>query len=262
MNKIFLTVTVGPDFRLLPRFIKYYKNFGIDNFLIILNTKNDTPVSILKDFGITPEKIWLEPFSETLKQKYEREIVEKNCSDEDWIVYADLDEFQCYPMGFLNHVAFCENNGIEYLEGRLVDRLPETGELIEIDENKPLEEQFPLRGFITNNLLNAWDKKIVFAKGRLIVGGGHHIFLDSTTHKTLPYHRDLNEHSPGIEIHHFKWDIQVFGRMFDYIALPDDSLEAWREEISRFIFYYLQNNKINISDKKFRIEKNKYFINI
>jgi len=262
MNKIYLVATIGPDFRLLPKFIKYYKNLGVTDFLILLNTSDQTPLSILKYFDITPEKIWVEKFSETLKQKYEREIVEKNCTDHDWVVYADLDEFQYYPMGFMNYITLCEIKGVDFLEGRLVDRLSESGELIDLDESKSLEEQFPLRGYITNNLLKAWDKKIVCAKGNLVVGGGHHIFLDRTTYKTLPYDTDLNEYSQSIEIHHFKWDTRALSRMSNYLLLPDDSLAAWRAEISRFLSHYSKHNRIDISDKKFKIEKNKHSINI
>lgn len=262
MNKIFLTVTIGPDYRLLPKFLNFYKNFGIENFLIILNTSDETPSLFLKNNGINPEKIWTDPFSEDLKQHYEREVIDRCCSDEDWIVYADLDEFQFYPSGFMNQIKFCEKHRIDFLEGRLVDRISKGGKLTELDNSVSLEKQFPLRGFITNNLLKAWDKKIVFARGRLIVGGGHHIFLDGTTYKTLPYDPDLNAHSQGIEIHHFKWDMRVLDRMKNYVQLSDDSLKAWRNEIIRFLDHYSRNNKIDISDSNFFIEENKYLINI
>lgn len=262
MNKIFLTVTIGPDYRLLPKFLNFYKNFGIENFLIILNTSDETPSLFLKNNGITPEKIWTEPFSEDLKQHYEREVVDRCCSGEDWVVYADLDEFQFYPMGFLNHINFCEKNRIEFLEGRLVDRISKDGELTDLDSSIALEKQFPLRGFITSNLLKAWDKKIVFAKGRLVVGGGHHIFLDKATHKTLPYDPDLNAPSKDIEIHHFKWDRGVLCRMKKYTQLSDSSLTAWRNEILRFLDHYSRNLKIDITNDNFFIKENKCLINI
>lgn len=262
MNKIFLVATIGSDYRLLPKFIRYYKKFGISKFLINLNTPSDIPSYILRSFGISPKKIWNEPFSETLKQKYEREVIEQNCTDHDWVVYADLDEFQYYPMGFMNYITLCEIKGIDFLEGRLIDRISESGKLVDLDESKSLEEQFPLRGYITNNLLNAWDKKIVCAKGNLVVGGGHHIFLDKATNKTLPYDTELNEYSQSIEVHHFKWDARALSRMSGYLLLPDDSLEAWRAEISRFLKHYSKYQKIDISDKKFKIEKNKHSINV
>lgn len=262
MNKIFIVVTVGPDYQLLPKFLRYYKNLGIKNFLVILNTLDQLPLEILKQEDIVPEKIWSEPFSEASKQYHERIAILKNCNRNDWVIYADLDEYQYYPMSLIEHIKFCENNKINFLEGLLIDRISQSGELIKIDQNKSLEEQFPLRGFITNNLLKAWDKKIVLAKARLVVGGGHHIFLESTTYKTLPYDKELNENSLGIEVHHFKWDKRAFDRMNDYLNLPDDSLKAWREEIGRFLKYISEHKKIDIQDKIFKIEINKIFINI
>lgn len=262
MNKIFLTVTVGPDYRLLPKFLRYYKNIGIDHFLVILNTLDLAPIEILQDFGIKPVKYWSEPFSETSKQHYERNEVVRHCDGGDWVIYADLDEFQYYPMGIKSHIDYCEKNKINFLEGRLIDRISETGELIKIDDSKSLEEQFPLGGFITNNLLKAWDKKIVIARVRLIVGGGHHIFLDSATHKTLPYMKSLNKHSQDIEIHHFKWDEKVLLRMSRYLQLPDESLTSWRKEMKIFYTHHSVHGRINIHDEKLGIKKIKNFINI
>jgi len=262
MENIFLIVTIGPDYRLLPKFLRYYKNLGITNFLIILNTPDTAPLDILHDHGINPVKSWTEPFSEQLKQFHERSVVLTYCSENVWVVYADLDEFQFYPKGLLSHINDCEKNRIDFLEGKLIDRVSLTGKLIELDADIPLEDQFPLSGLITNKLLKAWDKKIVLAKGNLIVGGGHHIFLDSTTHKTLPYKSKLNKYSAGIQIHHFKWDRNVLSRMSKYLQLHDKSLLSWREEISRFLNHYSTYNRIDISDKKLKVKMIHFLINI
>lgn len=261
MGNLFLTVTIGPDYRLLAHFLRYYKNLGVHNFLVILNTPDDAPLKILQNYDIKPVRIWTEPFSERLKQAHERDIISKYCSNEDWIVYSDLDEFQHYPAGLLNQLKFCENNGIDFLEGRLLDRISETGELTELDSKKSLEEQYPLGGYITNKLLKAWDKKIVVAKGKLVVGGGHHIFLDRATNNTLPYIRKLNRYSRGIKVHHFKWDRNVLIRMNQYKNLQDESLFYWIKEIHRFLRHYSKYKKINILNKSFDIKRIENFIN-
>jgi hypothetical protein len=261
MSSKYLTVTIGPDYRLLPYFLRYYKTLGIEKFLVILNTPDDAPLKILQDFDLSPVKIWTEPFSETLKQRYERSIIDKYCSNDDWVIYSDLDEFHDYPAGLDYHLKYCEKHNIDFVEGRLLDRISETGELTILDETRPLEEQYPLGGYITNNLLKAWDKKIVAAKGKLIVGGGHHIFLDSATNNTLPYIRNFSDYSLGIKVHHFKWDRNVLDRMNRYIHLQDESLAYWVKEIRRFLDHYSKHNKINISDISFDITRVKNFIN-
>jgi hypothetical protein len=216
MNNVFLTVTIGPDYRLLNKFIQYYKNIGIENFLIILNTPDTLPRSIIQSYGIDVAHSWLDPFSERAKQSHERDTILKYCTMNDWVIYCDLDEFQYYPLGLQKQISHCEENSINFLEGRLIDRVSETGKLIDLNEEMSLNEQFPLEGFITSNLLNAWDKKIVIAKVKLIVGGGHHIFLEDVTHKTLPYIPELGLDSTGIEVHHFKWDAEILKRFDMY----------------------------------------------
>jgi hypothetical protein len=262
MTNVFLTVTIGPDYRLLPYFLRYYKNLGIKNFLVILNTSDTLAMSILQEHGINPVISWTEPFSERLKQLYEREVVLRYCSNDDWVLYTDLDEFQHYPMGLQECLKRCDNIGVEYLDGRLIDRVSDTGELITLDVCKSLDEQFPLGGYLTNNLLKAWDRKIGIAKGKLIVGGGHHIFLENATYKNLPYKKRINKHSYDIEIHHFKWDREVLIRMNRYLQLKDDSLIYWRKEILRFLSHYSKHNIIDVYNKKFVMKKVTGTINI
>lgn len=262
MKKIYLTVTVGPDYRLLPIFLRYYKDLGIENFLVILNTPDTLPVAILQEHNINPVKIWTDPFSEKLKQFHERDVVLRHCSDNDWVVYADLDEFQWYPTGIMHHIEYSEKVGVDFIEGKIIDRVSETGDLINLDNKKPLDEQFPLGGHITDKLLKAWDKKITVARGKLIVGGGHHIFLDSATYKTLPYKKNLNKHFEGNEVHHFKWDRGVLIRMNQYLQLSDKSLKYWRKEIVRFLGHYTVHQRINVHDEKLKFKSVRHQINI
>jgi len=262
MKNLYLIVTVGYDYSLLPRFLNYYKNIGIDNFLVILNTSDVAPIFILKNHGINAQKTWIESFSEENKQFHERNVILDTCSDDDWVVYADVDEFQHYPLGIENHIVYCENNNVDYLEGRLIDRISKTGKLSRISNNMSLDEQYPLQALLTNKLLKAWDKKITVAKGKLIVGGGHHVFLDSATYKPLPYKRKLNQHSIGIEVHHFKWDRSILLRMNRYLKLHDKSLFFWKKEMLRFMKHYSEYNGINIKDRRFNIDKSKFLVNI
>jgi len=260
MSNIYLTVTVGPDYRLLPYFLRYYKDLGIKNFLVILNTPDTAPIRILQENGINPVKIWTDPFSEKLKQFHERDVILRHCSDNDWVVYSDLDEYQYYPAGIEHQIEYSEKVGIDFIEGKLIDRVSKTGELVKLNEGLSLNEQFPLGGYLTGALLKAWDKKITAAKGKLIVGGGHHIFLDNASYKTLPYKKKLNKHSKGNEIHHFKWDRDVLIRMNRSLILQDESLSCWRKEIIRFLKHYDRYNRINIQDKKFNFKTVKNMI--
>ena len=130
MSKIYLIVTVGPDYRLLPKFIEYYKRLGVDEFLVILNTSDQGPHNILSIYKISTVSSWVSEFSEHTKQQCERQIIEKHCSINDWVLYADLDEFQYYPKGLREHLDICNRYKLDFLEGRLLDRVSRDGSLI------------------------------------------------------------------------------------------------------------------------------------
>lgn len=66
MKNLFLVVTIGPDYQLLPKFIKYYRNIGVNNFLVILNTPDVKPRFILENFNIQAVHVWLDPFQKQL----------------------------------------------------------------------------------------------------------------------------------------------------------------------------------------------------
>lgn len=247
---IYLVVTIGRYCHLLRRFIRYYRRIGINNFLVIVNGSESYFFKVLKEFDIKPVCIWKEEFSEELKVKYERAIIDRYCSDNDWIVYADHDEFQ-YHTDIQDTIRKCEDKGKEYIYGRLIDRISETGELIKIDEKISLEKQFPLCSYITSKILKAWDRKIALAKKFLVVGGGHHVFLDKNNKSPLKYIKSTQ----FIEIHHFKWDYTFLERIKEYSMYTHDSLKYWREEMERFIKYYKINNRIDIKDAyKARVE--------
>lgn len=250
--KIYLTVTVGPDYRLLQRFINYYKKFGIENFLIILNTPDIKAELILKQNNMKITEKWTDSFSEDKKQITEREIINKYCSQEDWIIYTDLDEFQYYPHGLIKSISKCNNSNINFIEGRMLDRVSKEGDLIDLKDDKKLEQQFPLGGYITGNLMNAWDKKVVAAQKNKIVGGGHHIFLNQEDLKPLPYEKEIKGICKNVIVHHFKWDSLVISRMLNYLSLQDPSLQYWKKEIEIFLKYYFKYSKINIKDKLFK----------
>jgi hypothetical protein len=241
---IYLVVTVGEYNYLLERFIKYYKRLGIQEFLVIINGNYKRPIKVLKNFGLKPICIWKEEFSEKLKVFYERDVIDKICEKNSWIVYTDLDEFQYYKKGFINTIKECEKENKKYLYGRLIDRVSSTGRLIKIRDDLSLEEQFPLCGFLTEKILKAWDRKIVLAKKNLVVGGGHHVFLDKKNLKPCKYIKS-NDY---IEIHHFKWDSSLLQRIRKYQKYSHHSLKAWKKEMIRFLQYFNQNNRILLED--------------
>lgn len=268
--RLYLVVTVGPDIRLLDMFINHYKRLGVDEFLVIvhmgdnqnyMDKRYQSVYAALKAHGIEPVSSWSGKFSEKSKQYYERLIIETRCRTCDWVVYADLDEFQSYRFPLGEVVEELEDRRIEFITGRLLDRIAYGGEIIDLDENKSLDAQFPMAGFLTSKVLRAWDWKIAVARVSCIVGGGHHVFLlkdrrlPDGSLKPAPYklvakHRVICYKKEIVHIHHFKWDSGVFSRIGHALSCRDRSLRAWREEAFRFLKHYKKHGRVNVDDPR------------
>jgi hypothetical protein len=260
MQKTKLVVTIGYDAKLLPKFVEHYQNLGIKDFIFIVNDPSpDQKLHNYVNGVLALNKLsiactWPEEFSEAIKQKIERDMIEKHCHYDDWVLYTDLDEFQEYPGGLHKYLEQCAKNDIDFLDSRLIDRVSRDGSLTAYDPKKSIELQYPLGGFITSKLLKGWDKKIVAAKAYKIVGGGHHIFLRSTgsgSH-TLPYKPQISSHSCGIRVHHFKWDSTVIPRMMEALTYMDESLTFWKKEMARFLTHITKHNGINVRKRSFK----------
>ena len=85
-----------------------------------------------------------------------------------------------------------EAEGATYVASRLVDRLALNGELITIDGRYSLDEQFPLKGYVTEKLLHGCVDKVALARGSVPVAPGHHFAAGKSRLIFLPVHTTLN----------------------------------------------------------------------
>jgi hypothetical protein len=67
----------------------------------------------------------------------------------DWFVVADQDEFQVYPDGLHDAIAYCDQHGYEFIEGAFVDRTTADGRLAAVHDNEPLWTQFPFGSMVS-----------------------------------------------------------------------------------------------------------------
>jgi len=263
--RIYVITTIGFDTSLLDRFLKHYKKFRPKKILIVVNASKDsetysTVEEKTKKYGnLCILQEWPGEFSEDEKITQEKLISSRYCKDNDWVVYADVDEFQYYPKNIRASIKNAKRLGFDYLEGRMIDRICITGELTLTDKDIPLEVQYPLGGSITKEILKGWDKKIVCAKMNRDIGGGRHVFINRggvyfKECNTEPYSEELSPHSFGIEIHHFKWNYFTVNKLKKELTFKHKSLTAWRQEHERFLKYMELYNKINIYEPSLKLQ--------
>lgn len=255
-----IITTIGKDLTLLEKWIYYYSILigGRNDFHFIINNdekykeiKNKIE-SLLIDYNHDRVNFYKMSgeFSETKKIELERSIAS---TINGYILYADLDEFIYFPGGLDNRLKLMHSFGESYIEGRMIDRVANDGYLIEYDNNKFLEDQFPIGCDITKSICGGWNKKIVLAYSKLLVGGGHHVFENEVEYnntKAQPYNDEMSPWSYGVEIHHFKWNSNIENKMKTQLEYKDESLNAWKDEMNRFVdsFYNVNSIPVIISD--------------
>lgn len=247
-----LITTIGEDISLLDKFLKYYSTF-VNYFYFIINEKTidefKTKLNSLSPYYLEHEIIEFKgEFSETKKIELENKIRTSFLRDK-WIMYADLDEFIYIPGGINNRIKLAEMYGFNYIEGLLVDRISSDFTLKEFDNNKTLEEHYPIGSDITKSICKAWNKKIVLAKSNVKIGGGHHVIQNEfewNNSNCQPYKEELTPWSYGIELHHFKWRNGLIEKMQNQMKnIRTECLYAWYEEMNKFVNHYECFKKIS-----------------
>ncbi len=203
---------------LLTYFIEHYQNSQVDDFLIILHKANgDSRLTekILSKYGITPA-MCVTDYSAKLKNQRIIDIKSKYVSADDWVIYADVDEFQVYPTALKQLLTECDERGYQSLPGSFIDRIAENGELKEIKENLTIWEQFPYMVDVSSEVTGAWNRKICVAKGSvpLDYSGAHYrLYGCDYARDYKATYLDSTNWPENTEIHHFKWDATLRSRI-------------------------------------------------
>lgn len=211
---------------LLCHFIAHYRSLGINSFLIVLHAPFDDAGAnafrgVLKQHRIRPA-FEIREYSASIKKSVFDKLVEERCDHSDWVLYADLDEFQVYDVPLPEAIRECQESGSSYVTGRMVDRFAHLGELLEITKEQPIWEQFPFGTHATSSIQGGWDKKICLARGDVAIadGGAHSVDFGGRARENYDLSHDCSQSrrsSRVAEIHHFKWDATLRRRLSDKI---------------------------------------------
>ena len=220
--RVFLASPIGVSSctHLLGHFLDHYVRLGVDEFLLVLHAgpsdpRADSMIESMARFGIRP-LLRTGEFNTRLKLERYRALVDAHCRLQDWVLYADMDEFHAYPGRLHDFLADCDEAGYRFVPGRMRDRLASAGELLPMTPTPTLWQQYPFRANVTAGIRHGWDRKVCAAKATLRFDeGGMHCLAyghDRVTNYQLTY-VDARGRPGFIDIDHFAWDSTVLDRM-------------------------------------------------
>jgi hypothetical protein len=183
--KLISCVGIDYDIALLPHFIEHYSKLDIDTFHFIIHSKSQFNLNEFYNTNINLRlDKWVGKFDGVTKTNKLNNIIEK--TKEDYIVLADVDEFQIWdkPLKSYNKAVW----------GTLQDRESKDKSLTEVKPGN-LEEQFPL--ITERTLWKDLDKPCLFPSSDRLLSP-HHLEINKNPKKDL------------IKVNHYRW---VKGRL-------------------------------------------------
>ncbi|WP_181408174.1 hypothetical protein [Pararhizobium mangrovi] len=154
--RLFSCVGLDADAALLAPFLDHYIGLGLDpaTMHLILNqaerdeAKLAAAHRVLRDRGVGEPDVWIGAYTSETMWERRREMQQRCCAADDWVVSADVDEFHVYPAPLGDMIAWMEENRFDVLDGPMIDRLAVDGTLPPITPERSLDRQFPLEADI------------------------------------------------------------------------------------------------------------------
>ena len=240
---IHLITVVGGNVTVLRQMLSHYIGLGIDTFTIHAHgTTSTDPVldeieSVSLSHGVRIASRTIGPWSQCINPQLYRASMQRYPND--WFVIADQDEFQVYPDDLRSLGGYCNRKGYDYLQGALIDRFDQLGELTAVGPSMNIWQQFPVGACFTPVVLGGDPSKVVFSKGHVQLGPGQH---HARTGRAAPLE------VCSIPVHHFKWVEGVISQLRSRSNLYQALQEPHWQESARFVEYYAIHHRIDLSD--------------
>jgi hypothetical protein len=228
---------------LLTQFVEHYRLLGVERFHLTLHCEPTVAEATVQRYrreaqaALDPLSIALtgtliEPFTSfALRANHDR-IQEQECHAGDWVICCDIDEFQVYPGDFRALLDFAASLEIDYFRGSFVDRITEDGTLADFDPSRSIWLQYPRLSRISHELTGDCNK-VACARPHVRLTPGNHYPIND---EPLRYYSEL------VEIHHFKWDSSVVGRLSRRLQPDFQEKCPWWVE-SKNILDFIERNK-------------------
>ena len=258
-----LVTVCGHNTTMLRHMLNHYKDFVDEIYVVVyLSSDKDRVLSevkeITKELNIDIHKTTVEePFNwERVTELYNET---KLLKPDDWWIVADDDELHVYPKPINELIEDCEENGYKFITGAFLDRIGENGRFPKIlpFDDSDIWEEFPLAGSFRYPISNACPNKTVVMKGNIqVTNGQHYAMISGEDTYGDRWMNDLR-YPVGdcfIQVHHFKWDITVIGRLREVSRIKKDY--TFHKEYRDMFDYIIDNyGTIDINDERFMIER-------
>jgi hypothetical protein len=244
---VHVTTVVGGAFvRTLPFMLRHYYALGVRSFFVNVQLADpDDPAlarvaRITADFGIEIASVTIGPWNQVQKHIYAHA---RRAHPDDWFILADQDELQQYPVPLFELIDRCEAEGYDHITGCLIDRLADGGCLAALRDERPIDEQFPIKAFVTWPLSGCDPRKVVAARSSVAVIRGQHYALNG---RALPMDRAF------VPVHHFKWVSDLARDLTHRAALLKAEHESHWETSARIVAHLAAHDgRIDIDDPRF-----------
>jgi hypothetical protein len=248
---------------LIGHFLEHYTRLGVDRFFLLLHAEEGDErrpaiLDLMGRYGVRPA-MDVTVFNTRLKLERFNAILDEHVAPDDWVLYADVDEFHVYPRDLHVFLRGCDEHGYMFVRGRLIDRIAEAGELRAVRPSPSLWDQFPYAAQVTTEVRRGWDGKVCAAKATLrLEEGGLHT-LDYGCDRLTNYERTLADprgYRDPIDVHHFRWDASLLQRAIDKLNAVGGDTDAIddppvMEEYERIRHYVETHGRIDLPDVRY-----------
>jgi glycosyl transferase family 2 len=247
-ERVIAVVSVYDNPVLLPHFLAYYAELGVDRILVAYRTArpDDAYADAVRLARAFPaDLVWRQSafFADSDKAAVELELLAAaGLGEDDYVMHLDLDEFQEYPAPLHAIVRAMNAQDDWALRGWIVDRVAADGSLAAVAPEPSLWQQFPVACKLTERVLRGWTQKIVLCRRRVQLAGGVRHDTCNAHYERVPVGR-----SDEYRVHHFKWTAGVERRIAARLASAAMG-PAYRAECERFLDHYRRHGRIDLSD--------------
>jgi hypothetical protein len=206
----------------LPQFVRHYQAQGLERFHLTVQCprgKRRTgeaarrrALKLLLPLGVDQVDLLERDFDAMALREHHDEVQDK--SGAEWLVWADIDEFQVYPAPVPMLVADWKRAGIQACTGLFVDRVSRSGKLAPVNLAEPIWGQYPIGASLTRDVLRGQINKVVCSHVSVRIKHGNH---EPVRGQRVRRTREI------IPVFHFKWDSTVVPRLKMRLT------EAWKK---------------------------------